>query len=557
MSLIKPSFSTGYAKNASESANPNLWKGLVGAWMPSFGVTGNTLKDVSGNGNEGTLTNMNPDTDWLATSKGLALDFDNSVHKVSYQTNFQSELQNDFTFSCLVKFNAADDRDTIFGNYNASSGWLNFERHTSNRLRHVYRNGASVVDDYSPNNSVSAGWNFVNFTRQRISSTQSRLIYHVNGKEVRNASISYVDRTVTWPNFFLGADTRNIFTNLNGNIAFASIHNRALSPTEIKQLYLNPAAPFQKKTTTVVSVPVAPVTTTAKAIVLKKPKQSYATGDARNASESANTNLWKGLVGAWMPSFGVTGETLRDVSGNGNDAVQVGAGSGWQASSLRNGSVNKYNPDINRYMIAEDAASIQPTSLTASFWVNVFALRNNESGFLDKQADPTASQNYLNTCFHGYVYAGYLLFRLASPSNANHVLIGDQSSFGGTNTPFSNFLNEWLHVACTYDEKTGQANLYRDGQKVVTRTSSASPLKTGTGDLLVNGIHPVSRFCLNGLLNSMLIHNRALSPTEIKQLYLNPAAPFLRKQQTVGLSTAQAFNPYWGNQATQLAGTLQ
>ena len=219
--------------------------------MPSLGVTGNTLKDVSWNGNDGTLTNMDPATDWVATSKGLALYFDNNVHKVSCQNNFQSEFQNDFTFSCLVKFNAADDRDVIFGNYNASSGWLNFERHTSNRLRHVYRNGSSIVDDYSPNNSVSAGWNFVNFTRQRISSTQSRLIYHVDGKEIRNASISYVDRTVTWPNFFLGADTRNIFTNLNGNIAFASIHDRALSPSEIKQLYLNPSAPFERKQQTV------------------------------------------------------------------------------------------------------------------------------------------------------------------------------------------------------------------------------------------------------------------------------------------------------------------
>ena len=259
-----------------------------------------------------------------------------------------------------------------------------------------------------------------------------------------------------------------------------------------------------------------------------------------------------------MPSFGVTGETLKDVSGNGNDVDNVGAGAGWEASLLRNGSMNKYNPGHNRYMIAEDAASLQPTSLTASFWVNVFALTNkSESAFLDKQADPNASQNYLNTCFHGYVYAGYLVFRLASPSNANHVLIGDQSSYGGNNTLFSNFLNEWLHVACTYDEKTGQANLYRDGKRVVTRTSSPSPLKTGTGDLLLNGINVVSRFWFYGLLNSMLIHNRALSPTEIKQLYLNPAAPFERKQQTVGISTAQAFNPHWANQATQLAGTLQ
>jgi hypothetical protein len=44
--LLKPSYATGYAKNASQSAHPNLWDGLVGAWMPSLGVTGETLRDV-------------------------------------------------------------------------------------------------------------------------------------------------------------------------------------------------------------------------------------------------------------------------------------------------------------------------------------------------------------------------------------------------------------------------------------------------------------------------------------------------------------------------------
>ena len=556
MSLIKPSFSTGYARNASESANPNLWKGLVGAWMPSFGVTGEKLRDVSGNGNDGTLTNMDAASDWVGTSKGLALDFDGSndyaVIPSSKNMNFGFE---DFTWSFLTNSNQSQS-GTIrtFGNIVStpwsSNDWIVGQSSPTNFVfySHNYSSSTAMFSHYLPYNQ----WNRVTIVRR----SNEFSLYINDFFPVQHKTFSgSLDTNDNRP-FYAG--TSGIFSERwAGKIAAINIYNRALSPTEIKQLYLNPSAPFQKKTTTVVSVPTAPVTTTAKAVVLKKPKPSYATGYARNASESANPNLWKGLVGAWMPSFGVTGGTLKDVSGNGNDVVQVGAGAGWQASSLRNGSVNKYNPDINRYMIAEDASSIQPTSVTASFWVNVFALRNNESGFIDKQADPNASQNYLNTCFHGYVTRGYLRFRFASPSNSNHVMISDESSGGGTNTPFSNFLNEWLHVACTYDEKTGQANLYRNGQNVVTQTSSPSPLKTGTGDLLINGMHPVSRFCLNGLMNSMLLHNRALSPTEIKQLYLNPAAPFERKQQTVGISTAQAFNPYWGNQATQLAGTLQ
>ena len=248
MDLLKPSYATRYAKNASQSAHPNLWDGLVGAWMPSLGVTGETLRDVSGNDNHGTLTNMDAATDWVATSKGKALYFDNNVHKVDYNTNFEPAFDGSYTFSCLVNFFAANDRDVVFGNYDAGSSWLNFERHTSNRLRHVVRfTSSSFLDDYTNINVVSYGWNYINFTRQRLSSTQSKLIYHVNGKEVRNATVAYQDRTITYPDFFLGGDTRNIFTNLNGQIAWASIYNRALSPQEIQELYVDSLAPFRRK----------------------------------------------------------------------------------------------------------------------------------------------------------------------------------------------------------------------------------------------------------------------------------------------------------------------
>jgi len=65
------------ARNASEAAYPHLRRGLVGAWVPSLGVTGNTLRDVSGRGNHGVLTDMDAATDWQ-TSGGGFLDFDGS-----------------------------------------------------------------------------------------------------------------------------------------------------------------------------------------------------------------------------------------------------------------------------------------------------------------------------------------------------------------------------------------------------------------------------------------------------------------------------------------------
>jgi len=75
----RPSYTQGFARSAAESAYPNLWNGLVGAWIPPLGPTGLTVRDVSGWGNQGTLTDMDPATAWAKTEKGWALDFDGAA----------------------------------------------------------------------------------------------------------------------------------------------------------------------------------------------------------------------------------------------------------------------------------------------------------------------------------------------------------------------------------------------------------------------------------------------------------------------------------------------
>jgi len=74
--LFLPSYRQGFARNASVSDRPQDWRGLVGLWLPQLGPTGSTLRDWSGHGYHGTLTNMAPATDWVVTSEGHALDID-------------------------------------------------------------------------------------------------------------------------------------------------------------------------------------------------------------------------------------------------------------------------------------------------------------------------------------------------------------------------------------------------------------------------------------------------------------------------------------------------
>ena len=72
--MTKPSW--GDFATHDESAYPELWDGVVGAWAPCLGPTGLRLHDHSRRSNWGTMTNMDPATDWLLSSGLYALDFD-------------------------------------------------------------------------------------------------------------------------------------------------------------------------------------------------------------------------------------------------------------------------------------------------------------------------------------------------------------------------------------------------------------------------------------------------------------------------------------------------
>jgi len=66
-----------------ESAFPEYWDGVVGAWCPSLGPTGGRLHDHSRFVNWGTLTNMDNATDWPISSGQYALDYDGTNDFVS------------------------------------------------------------------------------------------------------------------------------------------------------------------------------------------------------------------------------------------------------------------------------------------------------------------------------------------------------------------------------------------------------------------------------------------------------------------------------------------
>lgn len=118
-------YATGPSECAPEYAS--LWDGLVGLWAPAIGPTGNALFDLSGRGNNGVLTNMDPATDWVGGEKGWALDFvRTSTQSVNITTGPSVHVgTSDFSISMLVQpasgtgENFIDQRNT----YSPLTGW--------------------------------------------------------------------------------------------------------------------------------------------------------------------------------------------------------------------------------------------------------------------------------------------------------------------------------------------------------------------------------------------------------------------------------------------------
>lgn len=64
------------------STHPELWNRLAGYWKPSFGVTGLSLRDVSGFDNHGVLTSMS-NSNWVIGENGYELTYNGIDESVS------------------------------------------------------------------------------------------------------------------------------------------------------------------------------------------------------------------------------------------------------------------------------------------------------------------------------------------------------------------------------------------------------------------------------------------------------------------------------------------
>jgi len=223
---VKPSWRNGFARSARESIAPELWKGNIGLWAPSLGVTGNKLMDVSGYGGVGTLTDMDPAEDWVSSQHGMTLRFDGANQRVAIAPAVAASTE--FAMSAVVKVDDATPEECSIQTVNGfmhvfaeKAYMLSWDNRTGTGAYHRNTALGSVVDN--------------EWTTLGITGTGASFAAYINGVYVGTHN-----QLATTPSNYsatmIGAGLDGTKTELVGNVLLAACWNRGLAAAEHRAL---------------------------------------------------------------------------------------------------------------------------------------------------------------------------------------------------------------------------------------------------------------------------------------------------------------------------------
>jgi hypothetical protein len=229
-----------------------------------------------------------------------------------------------------------------------------------------------------------------------------------------------------------------------------------------------------------------------------------------------HAGLSDGLV-AYYPFNG----NANDESENGNNGTVHGATLAMDKFGNNNAA---YYFNGNSYISINDSNSFDLNSLTISAWFSTNTLEGYQDIFRQQK----------NTDFGGIIglritgnQIEWIFFAFGEPS-------GKQGKTLNANLS----TNQWYHVAWTKDH--GQCKVYVNGVEQVTNNSEA------TDQTSRSVANPYIGVCndgfgfnsfLNGTIDGIRIYNRALSETEIHQLYSGMSPSIVVKPYTFTTGT--------------------
>jgi len=463
------------------SSTDSLKSGLVGWWTldgvdtPWTSATAATTIDKSGNGNTGTLTNMNRTVSTSIGKLGQALNFDGSDDYVDAgdSSSLSFDRTNPVSFAFWMK-TATTNTQVLIDKFITTGISISVGNTGTGIWFMTWRNSAGTNElqrRSSSNTGVTDGkWHYITITYTGSSSASGLLMY-IDG--VSSALTTTVDNlTSTVDNnasFAIGARQSSVgAVPFNGSIDDIRIYNRALSQAEISRLYGQTQSKYNTSAVT---------TNTA-------------------------TSLKTGLVGHWTFDGLDLLTNVADKSGNGNNGFMSGFTSTSSATTVgRLGQAIKMD-GVSNAIFVPNSSSIQVGggNLSVSVWIYPKSFGSYKVVF-EKGSSSLAREIsfFINTGAQGWVSFGHN---------------GDSS--GATINFSPNFTtNEWQHLTVTRSGNT--VYVYRNGVQVGSVAMAYFATNSSALYFGYNSSSGGSHW--NGNLDDIRVYNRALSTSEILALY--------------------------------------
>lgn len=214
---------------------PQLWEGCVGAWCPSLGATGGTLWDWSGYCNHGTLTNMDPASDWVVSGGQRALDFDGTNDYVDIGDRQLFTATSDFTLCAWVKWDGTTGNNPILNKAgtNGNREWqLTIDTSQANDLGFLIGNTSG---SWSTLHRVGSTWGGANEWHHIVGRLSGSNVEIFIDGEPAGSSSTYSGGGIKDTSNAIEFG-RSLSEYFPGQLDDIRIYNRALSPQEIRVL---------------------------------------------------------------------------------------------------------------------------------------------------------------------------------------------------------------------------------------------------------------------------------------------------------------------------------
>ncbi len=313
---------------------------------------------------------------------------------------------------------------------------------------------------------------------EAISSVQSRAIQQDRGTAW---GIRFINSTST-------ADTYQIFQGSSYS-ASSVVSSETLSSATI---YTNPPPGFYIDVVFAARTGL-PTSGSATSIVINRTGGTGLYTIMISASGRISKNLETGLVGYWPMDEG-SGTNAYDASGNSHNGSLLNGPSSWQSICKAAGCFSFNSGSINIFNLGA-IPSLTPSDITLSAWA--------KPSQIDSWDGIVSNMTSWGTGFSLQLGSAQKIAAMISGTYLSSITIPSAGI--------------WYYIVATHNSSTNLNSLYVNG--ILEATSTQAVVYEANAKTYIGAFYTSPNLIFNGQIDDVRIYNRALSATEIQNLY--------------------------------------